>query len=545
MASTKVKVHVTEHVTTPSLVTSTANITTSCFPHTSVIFSPQHRGPQTRSSTGSTVKSTHMKFKLSPSNKTPQVTETDTSNPSAKPQIPLPSVPNIINLNNVDDVYAWIEAGGVYVGREIDNGTFKHEGSRWGNPHTIREHKSRKKVVKMFRESITKNDELMKDIGELKGKVLGCFCSPEQCHAEVLHELAGNIPVYEETVPIASTPEKVLASDTSNRSPPFISSTTPQSAQLVPTIVTKNGDVTPKNEAPKSTHSPPPSPSISSNLPTYDLNLIFDAVNSLQADNLLQQERILKLEKRISSLEGTLIQNNARLTVRDHVVEALKGEVNRLQQFTRRYCVAVTGIEKQKDESPEKLREEVLGLVADVKSTTKEDDIDKFHRNGRVNGNEQEIIIRFKSHAAKEAFYRARKDLLPARKDVRIKPSLSLNQKNLLRDAETFVEKFGLKDEEVNPVEFVFANLHGEIQVKMKKKFRGSCFITFNSLKDLAQRLQDAQVVKDEEANFDEISTWADTDSNSPQVETPRSPPSSVPPRKDDNDDDMGFGLFV
>ena len=338
-----------------------------------------------------------------------------------------------------------------------------------------------------------------------------------------------------------TTPESDSTSSTTesiNASLPSISSISPQSvldgSKL--NIVTSNGDAALKKVTSESAHTPQPSPTFPSNPPTHDLNDVVNALNTLQANNLLQQDRIMKLERRISSLEGTLIQNNARLTVRDHVVEALKGEVNRLQQFTRRYCVAVSGIDKQEGETPEILREKVIKLVAEVKSTTTELDIDKFHRNGRVtNGSEQEIIIRFKSHAAKEAFYRARKDLPPARKAVvKIRPSLSLNQQNLLRDALSFVDEFGLKDEEINPVEFVFANVHGEIQAKLKNKFRGNCFISFNSIQDLARKVQDAQVEKDREADYDKTSSWADPDLHQkPEV-----------PSQNDDDDDMGFGLF-
>ena len=146
-------------------------------------------------------------------------------------------------------------------------------------------------------------------------------------------------------------------------------------------------------------------------------------------------------------------------------------------------------------------------------SISNDQDIDKFHRNGRLyNGKDQEIIIRFKSHAAKEAFYRARKNLPPSRKAVKIRPSLSPNQKTLLRDAQAWVEKYSLNAEMVNPVQFVFANIHGEIQAKMQKKYRGNPFISFNSIQDLASKLMDAQVVVETDRVFDEFSARFDTD---------------------------------
>ena len=253
-------------------------------------------------------------------------------------------------------------------------------------------------------------------------------------------------------------------------------------------------------------------------------------VQSHSVYNLVQNDKIHQLEQRVNSLEGQLMVVHSRFSVRDHIIDGLKGEIQRLQQFTRRYTVSVTGIEKKRDEDPESLRQEVLNLVNDVTSTTTEQDIDKFHRNGRTfnNGKDQEILIRFKSHSAKEAFYRGRKTLPPARKGVKIRPSLSTNQQNLLREAQTLVDDFQFREEIKNPVDFVFANIHGETQVKFKNKFRGNLFATFRSLKDLICILNQAQAVKETDQKFYEFSSWADdghlSDSGS--------------------EDDMGFNNF-
>lgn len=68
----------------------------------------------------------------------------------------------------------------VYIGR----------GSPWGNPFKIGEHGSRKQVIAMYEKWIQNQPALMSKIPELKGKVLGCFCSPLQCHGEILVKLA-------------------------------------------------------------------------------------------------------------------------------------------------------------------------------------------------------------------------------------------------------------------------------------------------------------------------------------------------------------------
>ena len=504
MASSNVDVHITEHVTTPSTVLSTATIVTSTFPHTSVISSPKLKGPKTRSSSGAYVKSTHMKVRISPNKPNTQETEHSVSSSEEKPTMPQIngattldslSVPNIINLNNVENVDDWIKSGGVYVGRKVDNGHLKHDGSKWGNPHLVRVHKCREKVQELFRADILNNEDLRNDTKELKGKVLGCWCSPLKCHAEVLHEFAGNIPRYQGIDPV------------------------------------NNADMSPLS-------STPSFPS-SSALSSTDAKPLASIITSMEAHLNLQNEKIKQLEERICNLEGDLVKTNARFTIRDHVIEGLRGEIHRLQQYTRRYSVTVSGIDKERNENPKELREKVLKLVTDVKSTTQVHDIDKFHRNGRLNGKEQDIIVRFKSHSAKEAFYKARKNLLPSRKEVKIRPSLSNNQLNLLRDAKSVVEEFCLNEEStgeemVNPVEFVFANIHGIIQAKMKKELRGSPFISFNSIPDLVRKVQEAQVVKDEDSSFDKISSWADRSITKPASGQHQS----------SDDDDMGFGGF-
>jgi hypothetical protein len=72
------------------------------------------------------------------------------------------------------------EAFDVYVGRP----------SKWGNPFIIGKHGDRKTVIRLYREFLFNNTQLMAEVHELHGKRLGCFCSPKSCHADVLAELA-------------------------------------------------------------------------------------------------------------------------------------------------------------------------------------------------------------------------------------------------------------------------------------------------------------------------------------------------------------------
>ena len=66
----------------------------------------------------------------------------------------------------------------VYIGR----------GSKWGNPFVIGKDGNRKQVIEKYRQYLLNNHELLTAIPELVDKVLGCWCSPEPCHGDVLIE---------------------------------------------------------------------------------------------------------------------------------------------------------------------------------------------------------------------------------------------------------------------------------------------------------------------------------------------------------------------
>ena len=75
----------------------------------------------------------------------------------------------------------------VYIGRP----------SIWGNPFSHKEGtsakfkvQSREEAVRMYRQWILNNPTLRTKLPELKGKTLGCWCSPLSCHGDVLLELA-------------------------------------------------------------------------------------------------------------------------------------------------------------------------------------------------------------------------------------------------------------------------------------------------------------------------------------------------------------------
>jgi hypothetical protein len=74
----------------------------------------------------------------------------------------------------------------VYIGRP----------SKWGNPYS---HifgkgipvKNREEAIQRYKDFITEGAgcHLLRDLHELKDKILGCWCPPLPCHGDVLIEL--------------------------------------------------------------------------------------------------------------------------------------------------------------------------------------------------------------------------------------------------------------------------------------------------------------------------------------------------------------------
>ncbi|MGI8684004.1 MAG: DUF4326 domain-containing protein [Acidimicrobiales bacterium] len=64
-------------------------------------------------------------------------------------------------------------------------------GSRWGNPFILDDDGTREEVILAYRDHyLPHKPSLRSRIGELRGRLLACWCAPEPCHGDVLAELA-------------------------------------------------------------------------------------------------------------------------------------------------------------------------------------------------------------------------------------------------------------------------------------------------------------------------------------------------------------------
>ena len=293
--------------------------------------------------------------------------------------------------------------------------------------------------------------------------------------------------VYTKPFTRSSTGTKVVSHFMKKASPP----TRPQK------VVVEAKDENDESDGENATTPTNENPMIFDNYTLYKMIVQRDE----QLDSLCEaQDDMLK---RIAKLEQKVDYQQSLISVKDCVVKALEGELHRLQQYTRRYSVNIVGIPKPRGEKLVDLQKKVEDIITSTDSGISPADIDKLHRNGRAKGEEQDTIVRFKTHAAKEAFYKKRKSIQETHRNILIRPSLSPAQKSLLDDARDFLKTSKFEDTKcTNPPEFVFANVHGNIQVKMKNETRQGLFFTIRSVQHLTEVIERAQD-SDDDMGFD------------------------------------------
>lgn len=92
----------------------------------------------------------------------------------------------VANLRHDKALIAWAKDAGLYT--RIDRRT------DWGNPFEIGADGDRPTVIERFRTYVCGKPSLLSRVGELRGRVLGCWCHPDPCHGCVLISLVEGPP---------------------------------------------------------------------------------------------------------------------------------------------------------------------------------------------------------------------------------------------------------------------------------------------------------------------------------------------------------------
>jgi len=105
-----------------------------------------------------------------------------------------------LNKIGYSDLEDWLkDPNHVYIGRDMSFYVKGSKGSIWQNPYKVAKQTGTKinnkktysidESLQLYKSHIENNDELIKQLPQLVGKTLGCWCKPNKCHGDILIEL--------------------------------------------------------------------------------------------------------------------------------------------------------------------------------------------------------------------------------------------------------------------------------------------------------------------------------------------------------------------
>ena len=183
--------------------------------------------------------------------------------------------------------------------------------------------------------------------------------------------------------------------------------------------------------------------------------------------DLATKDCIESLKKTVSQQDLRISTLEARIVMLEKYIERIEDRNEENEQYQRRLCLRINGIEMSDDESGEDCLDKVKKVFEDIKAEVPDVAIDRAHRIGKIkrdnNGKPQrQMIVRFTSWRFRTRVYRARK----ATKKYKIYLDLTKSRLNLINTANDL-----LGDNGSNKC-FAFADVNCRPCLKLEDGFR-------------------------------------------------------------------------
>ena len=119
-------------------------------------------------------------------------------------------------------------------------------------------------------------------------------------------------------------------------------------------------------------------------------------------------------------------------------VIALKERVDDQEQYSRRMCVRISGVDEPDNEGTNPI---ILNLAARMSVDLRASDIDRSHRVGRSKaGRSREIIVKFTNYSARLNFIKGRKQLKNSSASIYIREDLTVARKTIFYECRQLVQ---------------------------------------------------------------------------------------------------------
>lgn len=187
---------------------------------------------------------------------------------------------------------------------------------------------------------------------------------------------------------------------------------------------------------------------------------------------ILEQNVIISKQKEdITNLKNDLSNTQDKVAILSHTVENLKKMCDSQEQYSRRSCLRIKGIKKDKDETSAMCVQKVIDVCNELNVEIKEQMIDRAHRVGRKR---DIMIVKFTSFKHRTSVYRNRK----VTDKYKIHLDLTKKRLGLLDQAKSMITKS-------SAVQFVF----GDINCNTVARLVDGSFKFFDNIDDFVKLL--------------------------------------------------------
>ena len=232
----------------------------------------------------------------------------------------------------------------------------------------------------------------------------------------------------------------------------------------------------------------------------------------------IQENKIDKLTKRVTNLVQMLRKAQSCNLIAVNTSELLKMEVDKLKQYSRRWCFVISGVELPPNkftESAEENEEKVRRIIETNLDISREDfdyklentdcPLVQSHQTKKIATRKpSNIICKFRTHHFREYLFARKKDILNiTNKKINFHVSLTKYRSDLLHETNTYVSKNASGE-----VKFCFADSHRNLKIKFSdnKNVGYDSFQSFLEalVKELGNRETEQQSNHDREREGDE-----------------------------------------
>ena len=174
--------------------------------------------------------------------------------------------------------------------------------------------------------------------------------------------------------------------------------------------------------------------------------------------------KVTELKAIVESLQSKVMTLGKKVGTLENKVEALESTLLVSQNTSDKLSEELSEIPVKRTETCEDLKCSFeKNVIKDMEENSKEEfdfEYDKIHRHGKVNGTNQNVIVRFRLHQYPSDLYYALKKI--KNRNIRFKPSLTKKSMELLRKATERIE-----DDNIQGIQFVYADFNGNIKIRL------------------------------------------------------------------------------